>query len=389
MPQKTKKNKNKSSKLKPGVSLVIKVLLIVFVAIMLIFFAARMLGGITLTSAVENIRISISNLGAGDGYPYTIEGSAVKEAFTDSSNLFAFSEDKTLLLSSSAKELSVQTIEYGSPAIDVKNDKALVYDRDSGQYRVQNLSKTVIKSEINNTITCGAIGKKGNFALSSVTSNNQTVFTAFNKSNEQIFTWNLSGEFVTSIDLSDDGKYAVVGTIMAKNAATDSKVYVFRFDNEKEYVSCFDYPENVVVSVRYLNSHNIEVITDKQRSYIEDNVTKESDYKFNSNILHDISAADERYSAVSYLKYGSDSNVILDVFNKDKKLYTVDLNCAAKAISNEGKYTGVLTDNKALIYNKKGELIKEIPVEASSTDIVISNKKVYIITPIKIICESF
>ncbi len=382
-------NKKGKSKLKPGVLVALKILLIAFIAIMLVFFAARMLGGITLTGVVENIKISLANLGSGDGYPYVTDGSSIKEAYARNSKLFVFSQDKTLLLSSSAKELSFEEIEYGKPSMDIKGDKVLVYDRDSGQYKIQNLSKTVIKSELDKNITCGAIGNRGNFALSCVNSNNQTVFVAFNKSNEQIFSWNLSGEFVTDIDLSNDGKYAVVATIKAVNAQTDSKVYVFRFDNSEEYVSCFDFPETVVVSVRYLTSHNIEVITESQRSYIQDNIKKLDDFKFNSDTLHDISCNDERYTAVSLLKYGSESNVLLQVFEKDKKLYSIDLSCAVKAISNFGRYTAVLTDNKAFVYNKKGELIKEIAVDASCSDIIAANKRVYIVTPVEIICESF
>ncbi len=379
---------NKKSKLKPGLMVALKILLVVFIAVTLIFFSARMLGGITLTSVVENIKIAFSNLGAGDGYPYSIEGEAVKKAFTDGSKLFTFDDDKTLLLSSSAKELSKEPIEYGSPAIDFKDGKAIIYDRDSGKYRIQNTSHIVQKLELDKTITCAAIGKKGNFAISTVSANNQTVFTSYNKSDEEVFTWNLASEQVTSIDLSDDGKYAVVGTIKAENAQTNSKVYVFRFDSE-EYVACFDYPENVVVSVKYIKSHDIEIVTDKQRSYIEDNTTKSQEYKLDSNTLHDISNTDERYTAISSLKYGSDSNVVLDVFDYDEKLYSVDLNTSAKAISCAGRYTGVLTDNKVIIYNKKGELEKEITVDVTSTDIVISNKKVYIFSPIEIICESF
>ena len=98
--------KKKSTKLKPGVSMALKIALIVFIAITLIFFAARMLGGITLTSVVENIKISISNLGAGDGFPYSVEGTGVKKAYIHSDKLFTFADDRTLLLSSSAKELS-------------------------------------------------------------------------------------------------------------------------------------------------------------------------------------------------------------------------------------------------------------------------------------------
>lgn len=380
--------KKKASKLKPGVSLMLKIALVVFIAITLVFFAARMLGGITLTSVVENIKISISNLGAGDGYPYSVEGTGVKKAFVSSDKLFTFADDRTLLLSSSAKELSTEAVDYGAPMIDYKNGKAIVYDTDSGKLRIQNTSKVVSEMKLNNKITCGAIGDKGNFAVSSITSNNQTVFTAFNKSGEEIFKQNLGDELVTCIDLSDDGKYAVVGAIKSTNAETDSKVYVFRFDSE-EYVFCFDFNRSVVMSVRYVKSHNIEVITDKSRVYITDNTTKEAEASFESNTLHDISHIDDRYTAISTLKYGSDSSVVVDVFDGDKKAYTIDVGSSAKAVSVNERYLAVLTDSKVTIYNKKGEVKAEMSADVSANDVIVSNKKVYIITPVEIICMKF
>ena len=380
--------KKKFPRLKPGVYLALKIALVVFIAITLIFFAARMLGGITLTGVVENIRISISNLGAGDGYPYAVEGSGVKKAFVHSDKLFTFADDRTLLLSSSAKELSTVSVDYGAPVIDFKDGKAIVYDTDSGKLRIQTTSKVVSEMKLNNKITCGAIGAKGNFAVSSITSNNQTLFTAYSKSGEEIFKWNFAGELVTCIDLSSDGKYAVVGAIKSTDAETHSKVYVFKFDS-KEYVSCFDFNQSLVVSVRYVKSHDVEVITDKGRAYIADNTTKESETDFGSNTLHDISHIDDRYTAISTLKYGSDSSVVVDVFDCDEKLYTVDVGSSAKAVSVNERYMAVLTDSKVTVYNKKGEVKAEMSADVSASDVIVSNKKVYVVTPVEIICMKF
>ncbi len=382
------KPKKKNFRLTPGAMMGFKIIVIVFLAIVLIFFSARMLGGITLTGVVEDIRIAVSNLGAGDGYPYSIEGEVIIKAYTDGSKLFTFADDRTLLLSSSAKELSVEMIDYGDPKIDYKNGKAIVYDTDSGKLRIQNTSKTVSVLETENSITCAAIGKKGNFAFSAITSNNQTVFSAYNKSQEEVFTWNFANELVTCIDLSDDGKYAVVGTVISRNAKTDSKVYVFKFDS-KEYVSCFDFTGNVVLNVRYVKSHDIEIITDKQRVYVDDNTTKSNEFSFESDKIHDISHIDSTYTAVSVLKYGSDSSVEVEVFKGNDLAYSVNVGSSAKAVCVNDRYLAVLTDSKVIVYNKKGNIKAEIPVDVSSKDIVVTKKSVYIITPIEVICKDF
>lgn len=385
MAQQKKKNKNK---LKPGVVLGLKIALVVFVAIALIFFAARMLGGLTLTSAVESIKIAISNLGEGDGYPYSVPGSGVRKAYASGNRLFAFSDDRTVLLSSSAKELSTETIEYGAPKIDYKDSKAIVYDTDSGKLRIQNTSHVVSTHEVDNNITCAAIGEKGNFAVATLTSNNQTVFTAFNKSGEEEFTWNFGSSLVTDIDLSSDGKYAVVSVINSVNAKTNSAVFVLKFDSE-DYVYCADYPTEVVVSVRYVRGHDIEIITDKKRAYIEDNSTPGAVFSFESDTLNCADYSDSGYSCTALLKYGSDSKSVLKLFNKDKHIRDIDVDSEIKDISLDGKNTAVLTDDKAILYDKKGEVKGEAPVDASSTDIVLSGKKAYVFTPIEIVCVEF
>ncbi len=378
----------KTKKLSPGVVFSLKVALIIFIAVMLVFFAARMLGGVTLTGAVENIKISISNLGSGDGYPYSFDGSRVEKAFSNSDKLFTFSDDKTLLLSSTAKELSEEVIDYGFPKIDYRNGKAIVYDTDSGKLRIQNTSKVISEINLENKITCGAIGEKGNFAVSSINSNNQSLFTAFNKSAEEVYSWNFGNELVTCIDLSSDGKFAVVGTVKSTDAETDSKVYVFKFDS-KDYVSCFDFNNNVVVSVRYVKSHNIEVITDKQRAYIEDNNSKAFETDFDADKLYSISHIDSRYTAVAKLKYGSDSNVMVDLYDSDEKLYSANVESSVKSVSVNDRYMAVLTDSKILIYNKKGEIKDELSVDVSAQSIVLSNKKVYVFSPVEISCIKF
>ena len=143
------------------------------------------------------------------------------------------------------------------------------------------------------------------------------------------------------------------------------------------------------MSVRYVKSHDIEVITDKSRAYITDNNTKESETDFGSDTLHDISHIDERYTAVSFLKYGSDSSVAVVVFDGNEKAYEVNVGSSAKAVSVNERYMAVLTDSKVTIYDKKGKVKAEMSADVSASDVIVSNKKVYIINPVEIICMKF
>lgn len=382
------KQPDKKFRLKPGAAAVLKIVFILFLAVTLIFIAARAIGGVTLTSVVSDIKTSVSSLGSGGGYPYKTDGTEVIKAYNDSSKLFLFSSDKTLLLSKSAKVLSEIPVEYGAPAVKYNSGKALIYDRDSGKYRLQNTSEIITLKETENTITAGAVGKKGNYALATYGSGIQSVLSVFNKSDEKVFTWNFASERVTDISLSDDGKYAAVGTIVSSNAQTDSKVYVFRFDS-KDYISCIDYPDSVVVSVTYVSGSDIEVVTNKQRSFISDNTAKEQDDNFGSDVLHRKSEPGSKISAVALKKYGSDSKSVVKAYKGSKLIFSADIDNEIKSVSCSDKYVAVLSDKNVLIYNKKGEIKAEIPADISVNSIVINGKKVYMISSAEITCQKF
>lgn len=390
--RKKNKNKHKDKKEKRPLKLrlvaILKIMLVIFVSISIIFIAARTIGGVTLKSMVNGIKIFFSYFIPGDGYPYKMTGEPATEIFEDGWGVFLFSKDKTVLLSSSAKELAEIPVEYGKPAIKYKNGKAVVYDRDSGKFRLQSTSEIIFESELKTKITAAGIGSKGNFALASCGTNSKTTFTVFNKKQEEVFKWSFSEERVTDIDLSDDGKFAVVSTVKSKDALIDSKVYVFTFDSEN-YVSCFDLNNAIALSVKYDNAHNISVVTDKGRSYIEDNSTIGDFVSFESDVLYKRSENEKSVSAVALKRYGSDSFGNVKIFNGKSILLQFNTETEIKDVYCSKKHTAVLTASKIFIYNQDGELQTEIPVDSSAQEIMVSGKKVYYLTPVEVVCVKF
>lgn len=379
----------KDEKVKPGFSAILKIVLIFFVAISIIFIAARTIGGVTLTSIVSEIKIFIQSLGWGDGYPCKTYGEPAQEIFIDGSKVFVYSKDKTLLLSSSAKNLSEIPVEYGNPAIKYKNGRALIYDRDSSKMRLQKTSQIITEKEAEGVILAAALGKKGNFAYAYQGEGLKTVLKVFDKREKEVFSRSFSGERVTDIDLSNDGKYAVVSTIISKNAQVSSRVYVFKFDT-KDYISCFDYENSAVVNVSYDNSHNIVVMTNTGRGYIEDNTTECEIVSFESDILFKCSHSPKKYNAVALKRYGGDNYGTVKIYKRNEQKLSANIDKEIKDIYCSEKYTAVLTSDSVLVYkNKNGELKAEIPAELSVGEVALKGKKVYMMSPSEIICQKF
>lgn len=385
------KKKSKSGKkiLSKGVSTLLKILLIVFIVLSVVFIAARTIGGVTLKSMVSDIKTTVSNLGAGEGYPFRISGTDIEKVYSDSSNVFVFSKNKTMLLSPSAKNISEIPIEYGSPSVCFNNGKAIVFDRDSGQYRIQSSSDIVYEKDLSDKIiSTASIGKNGTCAIAYTDENSQNRLEVFNKSQKSIFEWKFSSERVTSIDISDDNHYAVVSTVFAKNAIVNSKVYVFRCDSE-DYVSCFDFNGCTVVNVSYNKHHDIAVVSDKGRSYIEDNETLCEQYDFNSDVLFKCTDNKSSVSAVALRKYGGDTFGTVKIFKGKDLLCSVDTDKEIRGVSVYSNKVCVLTYGEVLIYNKKGEKTGEIKVDSAFKDVVLKGNRVYVFNSVEIDRKKF
>lgn len=381
--------KKNSKKFNPGTSAILKIVLIFFVALSIIFIAARTIGGVTLTSVAGDIKVFIHSLGWGDGYPYKTTGDSAQQIFSDDGNLFVFSKDKTILLSPSAKKVSEIPIEYGNPAIKYRDGKAIIYDRDSAKLRIQSTSEIIFEKEADGIILAAALGKKGNFAVATQGKGSVTELKVYNKKQKESFKWEFNGEKVTDIDLSDDGKYATVSTITSKNAQVNSKVYVFKFDSEK-YVSCFDFENSAVVSVRYDSAHNIEIISNTGRGYIKDNSTLGNTEEFKSDILYKYSRSPKKYSAVSLKKYGGDNFGTVKIFKGNTLQTSVSVDKEIKDVYCTDKYTVVLTVSSVMVFkNFSGNLKKEVDADLSVSEIAINGRKIYMMSPSEIICERF
>lgn len=390
--EKTKKKTHgggKKQKITPTMAAALKIALIFFVAISIIFIGARTIGGVTLTSLAGDIKVFFQSLGWGDGYPCKTTGEPAQMIFSENGKAFVFSKDKTLLLSSSAKKIAEIPVEYGNPAIKFKNGKAIIYDRDSSKLRIQSTSDIISEKEADGIILAASIGKKGNFAAATQGKGSAIKLKVYNKKQKEAFSWEFTGEKVTDIDLSDDGKYAVVSTIASKNAQVNSKVYVFKFDSKK-YVSCFDFENCAVVNVNYDSAHNIEIISNIGRGYIKDNSTLGETEKFGSDILFKCSSTNKNYSAVALKKYGGDNFGTVKIFKGGKLKSTADINKEIKDVFCTDNYTLVLTVSSVMVFkNSSGTLKKEIDADLSASEIAVSDRKIYMMSPSEILREKF
>lgn len=383
MEEKTKSVKRKLSK---KAKLILTLSVVVISILLIVFTAAQNLGNMTITQMAENVKAYFMSLGAGDGFPYSMDALEIRDIKIKNSNLHILTTDKTITLNQTAKEIMPQTHPYSNPAMKSKGTGFIVFDLDSARFRVMNNTEITHEGEAVGRITAAAIGASGNYALGTYGDTVQSMLTVYNKKNEEIFVWKFKSERITDISLSDNGKFAAVATVDVKDGEVNSKMYVFDFKST-EYVSCFDYPSTTLVKVDYVKGTNIVAIGDNLRSFIKSNTKRQDDISFASDTLSNYCLTSKGRSALVVSRYGSSALSKLSVYSvSNKEKFTITFDKEAKWVDCDERYTAVLFESEVKTFNKSGKQIGSISFEGEPLRVAVDGSKTYVITTSGIQC---
>lgn len=359
--------------------------LVAIVILLIAITAAQKLGNVTVSTMFADVKAYFMSMGSGDGFPYIVDEKSIIDVNSNNSNLILLTDEKTEILTSTAKEISPQPHKYSSPVMKTNGSLAIVYDLDSGKFRLQNSSGVTYEKEMKTHIMAAAIGKKGNYAVGTYGTDVQSVLTVYNSANKEIYIWNFKSERISDISLSDSGKTAAVSTIYSNNGKISSKLYILEFKSDKAK-ACFDYPSTVIVKTDYVSDNDISVIGDNMRSYIRNEKAK-IDESYNSDNIKSYSLSDDGKFAVVFSKYGSTSLSSLKVYNSNnKEKFSVDFEQEVKWVSYDGKYTAVLFENEIKTFDNRGKEIGSISFSGEPEKVVIDGADTYLLTASNIQC---
>lgn len=379
------KSKKFKFKINEKVKKILTAVLAVAVVILIVMTAAQKLGNMTISTFTSDVKTYFMSLGSGDGYPYEISSASVKNITINKSNLILLLNDKTMALTSSAKEIMPKSHTYSNPVMKTKGSKMIVFDLDSGRFRVQNGSDIQHEQTLDKNITAAAVGAKGNYAVATYGKDVQSVLRAYGKNGKEKFTWEFSDERITDIDLSANGKYVAVAAISAKNGEMSSKLYVFNLNNSDKYTACFEYGGTTLLRVNYIKGNNIVAVGDNLKSYIKNNTDRQDDLNFNSDKLRNYCVSRDGSSVLAISKYGSTSLSSLTFYNnRNKEKFTADFDKEIKGVDTDGKYVAVLFDSEVKTFNKKGKQVGTVYFTGEASRVVVDGSRTYILTGVNI-----
>lgn len=382
MPSENKGRSRKKRKI--GLSdkqmLIVKIISAIFVVLLLLFMAAEMLGIASVSQVSDSVRNFFATLTPGDGFPHKINSSSVRHMDVLNGNLFIVTDEKTISLDTTAKQVKGTQHTYSNPDLKINGGKAILFNRNDNRYRVENRTETLFTGETpeeEKIITC-AIGSSGNIAIATLAESSTSKLTVLNKNyNEEVFVWNCAHDSIVAVSLSPNGKLVAVAVLGARDGEIYSKVSIFNFQYSTP-VAEFEYPGTAMLDINFATNDNVVVIGDNKASFIK-NLEKEESLNYGTSALSAYTFSEDGDTVLVLSEHGSTNSEALTCYNSSfsvdfEEKYTSNV----KSLYAADDKVAVLLDDRALVYRGNGNLYKEYEADVSAISIFNVGRNTYI-----------
>lgn len=274
---------------------------------------------------------------------------------------------------------------YASPAISINGDRAVVFDRGDKGYMLVN-EKEVVYSDISeNDIICAEYGENGSFALGTKGEESTGLLTVFSKDYQVVFSWLCDYEHITGIALSEDGKYAGVAVMSAKNGEIFTTVNYFGFEFN-EALNSQTISGAAAFGIEFTSFDTLTLYSDIgvfNMNRGSEKFEKIKEYYSSEFVSYDVNSKGKYVVALA--KYGSTNDINLVLFSKSgKEKKVISVSETVKSVSLTDKYIFALAESSILVYNLTGEQVNKIAIEGEAYAIYPQDDFVYILSLDKI-----
>ncbi len=354
-PQRTRSQPKRRKKKKNEGNVIVLIGIVALTALLII------LGALVFSSdkVLENDKVSsenselLSTVSADEmGFPVTFSNNDIIRVESFSSRIFVLGKKILTCVSDRGKVKYNRIFTFTNPDMTVSERYGLVYDRGSSKYFIFNEKGVIYEGESENKkhIITAKINNNGDVCLVTKSDDAACRVSLTDKKGEVLYIWACAEEYGVTVDLSDDGREIICGTVGSENGSVYSKLYRLETYSEKEPYE-FRIDDSAVVDVRLVGRKAV-VTTNNSRSI----------FTFRGNAVKDEHIPISE-SADSFYSDSSGNTVIVS----DK--------------------VGSISQKEICVYNKNNEIIYVGFTDEEVIDVICRGKKVYFLSD-KAIYES-
>ena len=365
------------------------IIALTLVGVFLFVFLLSSFGVIPLDAVFLRAKVAVT--GNDQSFPLTVNTDSTLDMEIIGESIILLTTENVAVYSPNGRMTYSQPHVFTKPAISVDDDRAVVFDRSGKGFMLINEDGVVYEGCADNTIITAEYGEKGFYALGTKSEGATSTFTIYNKRNDVVFRWNCAYEYIVSIALSDNGRYAGVAVLGAEKGEVFTSVQYFGLEY-KEPLNTQKIIGASPFDLEFTGYNRLTLLADNGAYIIErksDKYEKVIDYystEFNSC---DMSANGD--FIVSLAKYGSKNDFRINFFKpngKLKKEISVSDDIITTCISE--KYIFALSEEHIRVFNYGGREVSKIDFKGEAYTIFSTDDFVFVSSLDKITrCFSF
>lgn len=219
---------------------------------------------------------------ASDEAEISITSDSNSHMFTIRDNLAVVTRSGIGLYEFSGHKLFNYNFSYSTPAAVNDGRNILVYDITGTQLSIFNSFSRVFSQEYPYSVKTACISPAG-FAVVTGHSSFRSVAIAYNSDYKEMFRWECSDRYITSVDLSDDGAYLLCTAVKSSDGIFNSQVIIYDTRNGKA-VSEYTIEDELTLKAEFSqNRKNIVILTDSKLYFSDDSLVEINEHKYNQS----------------------------------------------------------------------------------------------------------
>ena len=352
-------------------------------------FVLSSVGVIPLDALFLRVKVGVS--GGDERFPIGVNTDSTLVTDVIGESIIILTTENVAVYSPNGRMTFSQPHVYAKPGISIEDDRAIIFDRAGKGFMLINDKGVIYEGEAENYILTAEYGEDGTYALGTKSDKSTSAFTVYNKRNDVIFKWNCAYEYIVSIALSDNSRYAGVAVMGAENGEVFTTVQYFGFDYKEPLntqvikgASCFGLEFTGYNRLILLADSGVYSIERKAEKYEELN-------SYYSAEFNSCDFSQKGNFLVSLAKYGSENNFEINLYKPNGKLKTTisaDYEIITTRMSE--KYIFALSENYIVVYNFNGREVSRITYKGEAYTIRPTDDFVFIYSLDKISrCFSF
>ena len=257
-----------------------------------------------------------------------------------------------------------------------KNGRTLVYSDSSPVISL--LSKTEVLGSVTeqSPVVTADLAENGSFACSNSSEKAQSVLTVYNNRFNVEFRWNCSGERISAIGLSSNGKKVAAAAVGTKNAEIYSRFLIFDTD-ETNPVADITYSGTFIYRIIYTNGNRIIAVGDNKTLVYNAKGEKLEEFTYTAESVSAICSDDNGNTVICLSEFGGAKTRIVVYKSNGKRSAEVIVNGAPGGIDIADNRIAVILGNDIVKLSYSGKELDRISANGSPVRVAVTSGSVY------------